>query len=125
MGHFFHGIQFLKIITLVQFVLILLFVVPATAADIDISLEGSGISNWAFIPGITNIDSSNLTLNVSSISSTWTVSVVDNLDFSKPAGTVGKMAESDAGGTYTGTNVLGSVSPSQDRLFLQKLPGHR
>jgi hypothetical protein len=89
--------------------LILLCSVPAIAADIDITIEGPGISNWAFTPGTTNIDSSNITLNVSSVSSTWTVSVKDGLDFSKPPSTVGKMVEWD-GAAYVspGPWVLGA-----------------
>lgn len=74
-------------------VFVLLCVAPVTAADIDISVEGPGISNWVFTPGITNINSTSVILNVSSISSTWTVSVKDGLDFSKPPSTVGKMVE--------------------------------
>jgi len=97
-----------KIFVLALLVLTLLYTIPVKAADIDITIEGPGISNWAFMPGIKNIDSTNITLNVTSISSTWTVSVKDSLDFSKPVGTVGRMAESDAGGAYSGINVLGT-----------------
>jgi hypothetical protein len=89
--------------------IILLVLNPAIADDIDISVGGPGISNWTFTPGATNVNSTSVFLNVSSISSTWTVSVKDNLDYSKPAGTVGRMAESDAGGAYTGTTVLGTA----------------
>ena len=64
-------------------------------------MEGPGISNWTFTPGTTNIDSTNITLNVSSISSTWTVSVKDSLDFSKPPSTVGKMVEWDGSAYVT------------------------
>jgi hypothetical protein len=94
------------VIIAAMLVLVLLCTVPVFAADIDITIEGPGISNWAFVPETTNIDSTNITLNVTSISSTWTVSVKDDLDFGKPPGTVGRMAESDAGGVYTGTNVF-------------------
>lgn len=96
------------IVILILLVLILLCTVAVTAADIDISVDGD-ISNWAFTPGTTNIDSTNISLNVSSISSTWTVSVKDDMDFHKTPGTVGRMAESDAVGAYTGTKVLGTA----------------
>jgi hypothetical protein len=109
MENFFHRFGIWKTVFPAILVVLLLYIGTAIAADIDISVEGPGISNWAFTPGITNIDSTNITLNVSSISSTWTVSVADNLDFLKPASTVGKMAESDAGGVYMGTHVLGTA----------------
>jgi hypothetical protein len=106
MGGYVHSSSVWTIVIPALFILVLIFSVPITAADIDITIEGPGISNWAFTPGITNIDSTNITLNVTSISSTWTVSVKDGMDLSKPGGTVGRMAESDAGGAYTGINVL-------------------
>ena len=102
-------------------VLVLLYTVPVTAADIDISVEGPGISNWGFISGTTNINSTSIILNVSSVSSTWTVSVKDNLDFSKPPSTVGKMVEWD-GSAYvtpspwvlgTAMNIAGPSVPSK------------
>ncbi len=74
---------------------------PVIAADIDITIEGPGISNWIFTPGTTNIDSTNITLNVSSVSSTWTVSISDGLDFSKPPSSVGKMVEWDGAAYIT------------------------
>jgi hypothetical protein len=95
MGDCLHGFKVWTIVIPILIIFVLLCIVPVTAADIDISIEGPGISNWAFTPGTTNIDSTNVTLNVSSISSTWTVSVKDNLDFSKPPITVGKMVEWD------------------------------
>lgn len=100
----------------IMVLLVLVLAAPANAADIDITVDGD-ISNWAFTPGTTNIDSTNITLNVTSLSSTWTVSVKDDLDFSKPWGTAGRMAESDALGVYTGTHVLGTainiIGPSE------------
>jgi hypothetical protein len=108
MGNHFQPSQLVNIIVPLFLVLVLLCIVPVIAADIDITIEGPGISNWAFIPATTNIDSSNTTLNVSSVSSTWTVSVKDNLDFSKPLSTVGKMVEWDGSAYVTpGPWVLG------------------
>jgi hypothetical protein len=90
-------------------VLVLLCTVPVIAADIDISVEGPGVSNWIFTPGTTNINSTSIILNVSSISSMWTVSVKDNLDFFKPSSTVGKMVEWDGVAYVTPTPwVLGT-----------------
>jgi hypothetical protein len=108
MGQYFHRYRVWAIVIPVLLVIVLLCAIPVTAADIDITVDGD-ISNWAFMPGITNIDSTNITLDVTSISSTWTVSVKDAMDFEKTPGTVGRMAESDAGGAYTGTNVLGTA----------------
>ena len=107
-GDYPHRSRVRIIVILVLLVLLLLWTVPVTAADIEIAVDGD-ISNWAFTPGTTNIDSTNITLNVSSISSTWTVSVKDGMDFNKTPGTVGRMAESDAVGAYTGTKVLGTA----------------
>ncbi len=83
---------------------LLLFSGLVTAADIDITVNGD-ISNWVFTPGTTNIDFTNITMNVTSVSSTWTVSVKDARDFSKPIGTEGKMVEWD-GSAYVMPNPL-------------------
>jgi hypothetical protein len=95
MDNYFPQLRIVTIVIAAILVLFMLSVIPVAAADIDISIEGPGISNWAFIPGTTNIDSTNISVNVSSVSSTWTVSVKDSLDFSKPVGTIGKMVEWD------------------------------
>jgi len=110
MDGFFYRFNVWKIVIPTLLILVLLYVVPVSASDIDISVEGPGISNWVFTPGITNINSTSITLNVSSISSTWTVSVKDGLDFSKPSSTVGKMVEWD-GSAYVTPNpwVLGKA----------------
>jgi hypothetical protein len=94
-----------NIVLIMAIMVMVLFILPATAADIDISVEGPGISNWPLTAGIININSSSVSLNVSSISSTWTVSVKDNLDFSKPPSTVGKMVEW-TGSVYVTPNPL-------------------
>jgi hypothetical protein len=101
MDNYFQPSQIGEVVILAFIILIILSSLPVFAADIDITIEGSGISNWAFTPGTTNIDSANVTLNVSSVSSTWTVSVKDNLDFSKPPATVGKMVEWDGSAYVT------------------------
>jgi len=109
MGDYFHGSLVWTIEIPALLVLVLLCTVPVIAADIDISVEGPGISNWVFTPGTTNINSTSIILNVTSISSTWTVSVKDGLDFLKPPLTVGKMVEWD-GSAYVTPNpwVLGT-----------------
>jgi hypothetical protein len=108
MGDYFRRYNVATIVIPLLLILIFLCTESVTAADIDIIVDGD-IANWAFMPGTTNIDSTNVTLNVSSISSMWTVSVKDGLDFSKPGSTVGRMAESDASGAYTGINALGTA----------------
>jgi len=123
MGNVFHRSGIWNIVLPSILVLTFLHCGIVNAADIAISVEGPGISGWAFTPGIINVNSTSVTLNVSSISSTWTVSVVDNLDFSKPAGTVGRMAESDAGGVYTGTHVLGSPLTIRGPTITSKTAG--
>jgi hypothetical protein len=120
-GNYFQPSRVGALVILVLLVLVLLFTIPVTAADIDISVEGSGISNWIFTPGTTNINSTSIILNISSISSTWTVSVKDGLDFSKPPLTVGKMVEWDGVAYVTPTpwvlgtavNIAGPSFPSK------------
>ncbi|MEI7433401.1 MAG: hypothetical protein WCJ93_04030 [Methanomicrobiales archaeon] len=122
MRNHFHKSQ-VKIVVICALLVVLLSTIPVIAADIDISVEGPGISNWIFTPGTTNINSTSIILNVSSISSTWTVSVKDAMDFAKTSGTVGRMAESDAGGAYTGTNVLGAAVNITGPSSLSKYTG--
>jgi len=109
-GNYFQPSQIGVLVIPILLVIVLLCAVPVSAADIDITIEGPGISNWIFTPGMTNIDSTNITLNVSSVSSTWTVSVKDNLDLDKPPLTVGKMVEWDGLSYVTPTPwVLGAA----------------
>ncbi len=84
---------------------ILGLVLPVGAATITLSVDGN-IQNWTLIPGSTNENSTAVTLNVSCDSSSWTVSVVDNLDDDKPAAGAGRMAEYN---TTTGYVNSGSI----------------
>jgi hypothetical protein len=124
MEHYFNRYRAWAIVIPAMLVLILLCTMPVSAADIDITIEGPGISNWIFTPGITNIDSANITLNVSSISSMWTVSVKDDLDYSKPPLTVGKMVEWDGTAYVTpGPCVLGTAMNIAGPSVLSKYTG--
>jgi len=64
---------------------------PVSAATIDISISG-GIPHMALTPGSTNQNTS-VYLNVTSDSATWTVSVKDASDDSKPPSYAGRMVE--------------------------------
>jgi len=89
--------QKFRVILLVVFITmaVLVFALPAGAATIDISVNGS-IRNWVLTPGSTNENSTAVTLNVSCDGSSWTVSVMDNLDDGKNSTSAGRMLEYNA-----------------------------
>jgi hypothetical protein len=74
---------------------VLLFVLvcsePVSAATIDISVSGN-ISHMVLTPGSSNQNTS-VHLNVTSDTATWTVSVKDASDDSKPPSYAGRMVE--------------------------------
>lgn len=94
--------------------LVLFCIVPSHAATINIVVSGD-VPDMTLTPGITNQNSS-IRLDVTtSETSSWTVSVRDAMDDSKPEGTEGRMAEWGgssyvSGGKYIGAqmNVQGS-----------------
>lgn len=65
---------------------------------IDISISGS-IDQWNFQTG-TNEDTESVDLTVDTTMDSWIVSIHDDLDEGKPAGTEGKMAEWTSGTGY-------------------------
>lgn len=69
-----------------------------------------GISNWVLDPTTSpKVDSSSVTLSVSSNSPGWVVSVKDGMEGSKTAGSEGKMAEYITGTSSYSTLVLGTA----------------
>ncbi|MEN6610151.1 MAG: hypothetical protein ABFC24_04860 [Methanoregulaceae archaeon] len=68
----------------------LFFSLPVAAINLTVTGD---IQNWALTPGSDNEDAHSITLNVSSANSSWTVSVVDNLDGGKNSTSAGKMLE--------------------------------
>jgi hypothetical protein len=98
-----------RVLLVVVFIMttILGFAMQADAATIDISINGT-IQNWDLTPGSTSDNSSAVTLNVSCDNTSWTVSVVDNLDNGKPAASVGRMAEYSSNGYVNDGSMLGA-----------------
>ncbi len=77
---------------------VLVFTGPVTAATIDISVSGD-IPDMVLTPGITSQNAS-VYLYVTSDTATWTVSVKDASDDSKPPSYAGRMVEWDGTSAY-------------------------
>jgi hypothetical protein len=80
--------------------------VPVSAATIDISVSGD-IPHMVLTPGSTKQNTS-VHLNVTSDTATWTVSVKDASDDSKPPSYAGRMVEWDGSAYVANPKVLGA-----------------
>ena len=71
---------------------ITLLALTGHVAAIDITVTGNAL-NWALIPGTTNENTTAIHLNVSTASTTWSVTVTDALDNGKSSSSAGRMLE--------------------------------
>jgi hypothetical protein len=86
--------------------LIVLLTLASPVTAINITVTGT-LENWDLAPGIVNENATAIHLNVSPVSTGWTVTVADALEGGKSSNSAGRMLEYNAGsGWVNGGSVL-------------------
>jgi len=94
--------------TICASLILVVLIIPVSAATIDISLGGTPPTNWAMKPGNNMNDTVTLTVTVSPDATGWTVKVKDNSNNGKPQSYAGRMVEWDGAQYVSNPKVLGS-----------------